>query len=399
MLKINSAITATLLFFANAEAREGYIFPPVSELPAVETLPDPFQFFGSDRRVVTKADWEKRREEIKAMVQFYEYGQGFPLPYNTIGEVTASNPRFGGKATQYEVNLSMGPDHAVKADVKYMIPNSGKGPYPVLILTSYMPNQATITSAWIENVVDRGFIVAEWFCHQFNPDNSKGKKPGQVRQAHPGYDGSVLQEWSWGSSGVITYLSSLKEVDTNRIILSGNSRRGKTVLLTAVMDERVDLVVPSCSGCQGMPIFRFYGEKACTLKKPATANPGWSNDRFKEFIDKESLLPFDQHFMAALVAPRALLAVEGSKDNNANQEGSQESFRAAKQVYDWLGVPGNIGWYQHDGGHGYFEDDVYTTLDFAEKVFDGKTPKSGKQFDTLPYPQQNHLINWTAPKL
>jgi len=160
----------------------------------------------------------------------------------------------------------------------------------------------------------------------------------------------------------------------------------------------VSLVVPSCSGCQGMPVFRFYGDKACTLSKPATVFPGWSNDRFKEFIDKETLLPFDQHFMAAMVAPRALLAIEGTKDNNANQEGSQISFVAARKVYDWLGVPDNIGWYEHDGPHGYFEDDVYTTLDFADKVFEGKNPVSGKRFDQLPYPPQDQLINWSAPE-
>lgn len=392
------AFAAMVLGSVNLLAQTSYQFPPVSELPVVETLPDPFTFFGSDKKVSTQEDWEERREEIKALIQHYEYGQGFPLPYNTVGKVTSSNPRFEGKATYYEADLAMGPSHSVTANIQYIVPAAKEGPLPVLVLTSYLPDRTTITSDWIENVIDRGYIVAEFFVLQINPYNSGERTPGQVAQAYPDYDGSVLQEWSWGCSGVITYLSSLDFVDTERIIVSGNSRRGKTALLTGVMDDRVDLTVVSCSGCQGMPVFRYYGKNACTLKKPATIFPGWSNDRFKDFIDKETLLPFDQHFMAAAIAPRALLVVEGSTDNNANQEGSQESYTASKVVYEWLGVPENIGWYEHIGGHGYFEDDVYATLDFADMVFGGKTPESGQEFDRLVYPQQKHLVNWTAPE-
>jgi len=398
MLKINSGIIITaLLFFANAEAREGYFFPPVSELPAVKTLPDPFQFFGSDRKVTTKADWEKRREEMKAMIQFYEYGQGFPLPYNTVGKVTSSNPLFGGKATLYKADLSMGQNHSITGNVSYLVPTAGKGPFPVLMLARYYPKDSKLDSAWMENVIDRGYMVAEWYARQYNPYEGGKRTPGQVEQAYPDCDGGVLQEWSWGGSGVITYLSSLPVVDTNRIIFTGLSRLGKTALLTGVMDERVDLAVAVGSGCEGMPIFRFYGDKACNLKKPVMAHPAWTVDRFKEFIDKETLLPFDQHFLAALIAPRAVLAIEGEKDNNANQEGSQESYTAAKRVYEWLGVPDKIGWHEHADGHVYNEDQVYTTLDFADKVFAGKTPKSGKKFDQLKYPPQDHLVNWTAP--
>jgi len=372
-------------------------FPPVSALPEVKTLPDPFTFFGSNKRVATLKDWEKRREEMKALVQYYEYGKGFPLPYNTIGNITSSNTLFQGKATLYEAELSMGVNHSVTGSVRYLVPTTDNGRYPVLMMARYYPQDTQLNNAWLENVIDRGYMVAEWYARQYNPYRGHERTPGQVEQTYPDYDGSVLQEWSWGGSGVITYLSSLDVADTNRVIFTGLSRLGKTALLTGVMDERVDLVVAAGSGCQGMPVFRYYGDKSCTLKKPATIFPGWSVDRFKEFIDKETLLPFDQHFMAAMIAPRAVLAIEGSTDNNANQEGSQESYRAARQVYEWLQEPDHIGWYEHTGGHTYNEDDVYTTLDFADLVFEGRTPESGKKFDQLVYPPQDHLINWTAP--
>jgi len=143
----------TVLCSYNLWAKENFGFPPVSELPEVKELPDPFKLFGSDKRVATQEDWEKRRNEMKALIQHYEYGQGFPLPYNTIGKVTSSSSRFDGKGTYFEADLSMGTNHCVKANVKYIVPTAGEGPYPVLILTSYSPDKTTITQNWIESTV------------------------------------------------------------------------------------------------------------------------------------------------------------------------------------------------------------------------------------------------------
>ena len=49
-------------------------YPDPYDLPEQPTLPDPFRFFGSDRRVKTRADWEERRRELLSLAEFYEYG-------------------------------------------------------------------------------------------------------------------------------------------------------------------------------------------------------------------------------------------------------------------------------------------------------------------------------------
>jgi len=388
-MKLRLSILSAVILATGAGAQ----FPQVESLPAVEELPDPWLFFDDSNRAVTLEDWEVRREEMKQLLEYYEYGQAFPIDYNTIGEVTSAASRFGGKAVFYDADLSMGPEHSVNGTLRYLIPSGGQGPYPVILYTKYRPGDSDLESVFMENVIDRGYMVAEWYVYEYDGDDNQA---GPVQQAYPQYDGATLMAWSWAASAIITYLSSLDEVDTNRIIMVGNSRRGKTTLVTGAMDERIDLTVPSCSGCQGFPLFRFYGAGACHLSKPATQFPQWSNDRFKEFIDKETLLPFDQHFLGVLVAPRALLAVEGSTDENANQEGSQESYRALLHVYEWFDAVDRIGWYEHTGGHGFFEDDWYTMMDFADKVFEDKTPASGKVFDKLVYPPQD-LHSWTAP--
>ena len=389
------------LLSINLWAQNGYDFPPVSQLPQTDKLPDPWQFFKSDKRVTTYEDWKERRAEIKKMFEFYEYGRDFPRPKNTIGKIASMNTRYNGKANFYDVDLSMGPNHSIRGDLRYLVPTAGNGSYPVILYTNYYPNDTPLDMDWMEKIIDRGYIVAEWYCKQFDPYESGAKPgPGAVQSAFPDYDGAVLMEWSWGASGMITYLSSLAVVDTSRLILVGNSRRGKTALLTGAFDERIDLIVPSCSGCMGFPIFRFSGQDACDLtSKNVEAFPGWNNKTFKDFAyGNEARFPIDQHLLAALIAPRSILVNEGSNDNLANQEGSQESYLAVKEVYKWLGVGKNIGWYENENGsHGYHEYDWFHTIDFAEMVFEGKTPASGATYNKLVYPPRN-TFDWKAPE-
>lgn len=48
--------------------------PQPSDLPIINTLPDPFTFRLSNRRVESRADWACRREELMVLVQQYLYG-------------------------------------------------------------------------------------------------------------------------------------------------------------------------------------------------------------------------------------------------------------------------------------------------------------------------------------
>ena len=73
--------------------------------------------------------------------------------------------------------------------------------------------------------------------------------------------------------------------------------------------------------------------------------PYWFADRMREYasgeacrLGREDELPFDSHFMAAAVAPRALLVLEGLDDMWTNPYGTQVSWLAAAQVYRfWKG--------------------------------------------------------------
>ena len=51
-----------------------------------------------------------------------------------------------------------------------------------------------------------------------------------------------------------------------------------------------------------------------------------------------------------------------------------------------------------NGGHSQSKDDWRTLVDFADKIFFGKTPASGKVFDKLPFADAPKPFSWSAPK-
>lgn len=57
---------------------------------------------------------------------------------------------------------------------------------------------------------------------------------------------------------------------------------------------------------------------------------------FNEFAGNVRRLPVDQHLLMSLVAPRALLSLEGTPDDWTNPEGVQLTYQAARKVSEFL---------------------------------------------------------------
>jgi len=353
--------------------------PTVDKLPDIKELPDPF-LMSNGRRVKSKADWKKRREEIKAMMLYYQYGHIPPAPNNVTAKVLSSETIYEDGATKKHILLSMGPGKKVKVNVGIIIPK-GKGPFPVIL-----KNDSDIFKVPIaEEIVKRGYIVADYNRTDLAPDRKAAVGPAQ--QAYPDYDWATLAVWAWGGMRVIDYLEILDVVDEKRIVFTGHSRGGKTALLAGALDERIALVAPNGSGCGGAGCYRYEGENAETLEQITQPRrfSYWFHPRFRDFADKETKLPFDQHFLKALVAPRALISVDSTDDLWANPYGTQQSHRGAQPVFDFLGAGDKLGIYYRKGGHAQNKDDWHTLVDYADKIFFGKTPAGGKSFDKLPF--------------
>jgi len=389
-------VCALLLMLVGAGTNPAGIvgMPGVDELPEIKDLPDPF-LMNDGNRVKTKADWAKRRDEIKAMMLYYQYGHMPPAPKNVTAKELSSDIIYDGGAVKKHILLSMGPGKKIRFNVGVIIPQgrSAQGGFAVIL-----KNDSRIFNVPIaEEIVKRGYIVADYARTDLDPDQKDTVGPAQA--AYPDYDWATLAVWAWGGMRVIDYLVTLDVVDKDKIVFTGHSRGGKTALLAGALDERIAIVVPNGSGCGGAGCYRFEGEKSESLERITAPErfAYWFHPRFRGFADKETRLPFDQHFLKALVAPRALISIDALGDLWANPYGTQQSHRGVEPVFRFLGASDKLGIYFRTGGHAQNEDDWRTLVDFADKVLFSKAPVSGKRFDRLPFPDAPKPFSWSAP--
>ena len=189
----------------------------------------------------------------------------------------------------------------------------------------------------------------------------------------------------------IDYLAQQPEIDAKRIAVVGHSRNGKTAMLAAAMDERIALAIPSQAGCGGTAPCRLPAALQNppdgkliheTVERINTSFPHWFCTNFKAFNKTTEQLPFDQHSLIALCAPRPVLLSCATEDLWANPAGQFAMLRAADPVYRLLSGEGceakemppvgqllnsRLGYYIREGKQLMTKADWAARLDFADK--------------------------------
>ncbi len=364
--------------------------PGLDKLPAVKELPDPF-LLNNGIRVRNKADWARRREEIRAMLLYYEYGHMVPAPANLAAAEISSQKAGELEATEKRLLLSMGPRDEVRFHLILTIP-AGKGPFPVVVKGDLCWGR--VAPSIVAEAVKRGYVVAEFDRTELAPDSADRTKG--VFSAYPDCDWTVLGGWAWGFHRTVDYLLTQSFVDPKRIAITGHSRGGKAALLAGALDERIALTAPNGSGCGGAGSYRILGEKCEDLAAITKRFPFWFQPRLQEFIGHVDQLPFDQHFLKALVAPRPQLSTEALADLWANPMGTQATYTAARQVYGYLGAGSRIGIHFREGKHEQNAEDWMALLDFADLQLFGKRVDTA--FDRLAFPDAPRAFTWSAPR-
>jgi hypothetical protein len=382
-----AALRATLAALPQSGKAEN--LPEADKLPVIKELPDPF-LMSNGKRVRSKADWAKRRDEIKSMVLYYEYGHLAPAPDNLAATQQSSKGIEGLAATERRMLLSMGPGRRAEFHLILTIPD-GTGPFPVIVKGDLCWGR--VPPDMLAAAVKRRYIVAEFDRTELAPDSADRTKG--VFSAYPDYDWTVLGGWAWGFHRTVDYLWTQKYVDVRRIAITGHSRGGKAALLAGALDKRIALTAPNGSGCGGAGSYRVLGEKCEDLAAITSRFPYWFQPRLKEFVGRVDRLPFDQHSLRALVAPRAQLSTEALGDLWANPLGTQVSYAAARQVYEFLGAGASIGIHFRPGKHAQNEEDWSALLDFADMQFFGG--KVATRFDQLAFPDAPTSFSWSAP--
>jgi dienelactone hydrolase len=393
-------------------------FPAVTELPARAELPDPLVMLNG-QRVTTKEKWtEERRPELKALFQHYMYGY-LPAPEKITAKVEREDKKaLDGKATLREVTISFGPPDTPPIHLLLVVPNDRKGPAPVFVGMNFCGNHALLKdpairlpSVWmygnhpgvkdnrateagrgtqidvwaLDQSIARGYAVATFYNGDVDPDRKEvraGIQPHlRKKDAKPSpHDWGTIATWAWGIHRAVDYLVTDQDLDKSRIAVVGHSRLGKTALLAAAFDERIALSIPHQAGCGGTAPSR--GKVGESVTKINTSFPHWFNGTFKEFNDRPEKLPFDQHCLVALVAPRPVLFSNAVEDTWANPEGQFQVLKAADPVYRLLGAGGleakempelnklidsKLGYYIRPGKHSMTREDWKVFLDFADK--------------------------------
>ena len=376
------------------------------QLPLIQGLPDPF-VGRKGRAVRTPADWPRRRQEIVALLERYQYGHAPARPGPRPGALHELSRQSIGPATRRLLRLGLGAQ-GIQLHLGLQVPR-GEGPFPVIV---HIDHRGVFHEPLAEETARRGYAVASYDPTFLDPDGPG--IVGSAQAAYPNQDWATLAVWAWGAMRVVDHLLTMKWVDPARIVVTGHSRSGKAALWAGALDQRFALVVPQGSGCAGAASYRFRRGNVETLERITRSFPHWFSRELPRFAGHEQRLPFDQHMVLALVAPRALLSIDALGDVWANPYGTQISHMGAREVYAFLGAADRIGIWFRPGEHRLSDDDWRTMLDYADRVLRGaktdrrsshfarsaRTPGEAPRlarFDRLPFKVEQRAFSWRAP--
>jgi len=332
-----------------------------------------------DGSSVNEPDWERRRSELYDAIIPHEYGGMPPSPNSvTCTQLSKSAIRTEGQIGfhTYEVR-SIFDSGEVSITLELWIP-VGEGPFPVVLdgdgCWRYFNDEIVLET------VRRGNIAASFNRTETAADNKDHYRTTGLYRVFPEATFGALAAWAWGYHRCVDALIRLPFVRADQIAVTGHSRGGKTVLLAGATDARIAITNPNDSGTGGSGLNRLKCDGAEVVNDFfRSGNIFWFGSGFADYRGNDAELPYDQHFLHALVAPRGLLVNEAHGDVWANPPGSYAACQAAKEVYTLLGSPDHIGWSIREGVHGHFREDYDALLDFVDRHFHAKQVARGFQ--------------------
>jgi hypothetical protein len=338
-------------------------------------------------KVTTKDEWLCRQAEISDLLQRYEMGT-LPGPPSTLtaslsGTTLTINCGDSGKSMSFTVTITY--------------PSSGTAPYPAIIAYDggSLPAPA-------------GVAMINFNCDDMAAQVSTGSRgQGKFYNLYgSGASAGAMTAWAWGVSRVIDALeiTSSAKIDTASIGVTGCSRNGKGALLAGAFDTRIVLTLPQESGAGGSACWRIsdylksQGENIQTASEIIGEDP-WFSSNFNNYVNQVTVLPFDHHSIAALVAPRGLFVI----DNNIDWLGPESCFGCMTTghfAYQALGVPDNMG-YSQIGAHTHcsFPSNQQSQLNaFVQKFLLGQSTNTAIFQSDFTF-SQSQWVDWTVPTL
>ena len=391
------------------QSNPGYNYDE-ARVPAY-TLPD-LLTTADGRPVKTRKDWETlRRPELLRLFTDEMFGRAPDKPEGLHFKLLQEDPQaLDGLATRREVALWLDQAESQRIVLLLYVPNRTKQPVPAFLGINFFGNHTTTDEPgvllpeydryegllsrqdrgsqqqrWpLKTILERGYAVATFCCADVDPDADDGFRNGVHGLFDKGrndHSWGSLAAWAWGLSRALDYLETDPAVDGKRVAVFGHSRMGKAAVWAGASDPRFAMVISNASGCGGAALSRRrFGE---TVARINDHFPHWFCGAFQAYDDAEERLPFDQHELLALVAPRPLYVESGSADLWSDPYGEYLSLTEAGKVYELYGyerftdivppaveqpqVRGRNGYHVRDGRHEILLYDWQQYLNFADR--------------------------------
>lgn len=155
---------------------------------------------------------------------------------------------------------------------------------------------------------------------------------------------TMLGERCWDISRAIDLALTFPEIDGEQIICTGISGGGTATYYAACMDERIKVAMPSGAVCTFLDSIQAMDHCSCN------------------YVPNLSLY-MDMGDMAAAIAPRKLIVINGTEDPIFPEKGVKEAYATIEKVYRAAGVPLNCAIATGQGGHRHYKKEAWATFD------------------------------------
>ena len=357
------------------------------------SLPDPFLSLDGNR-ITQISQWPCRRNEISKQAQKYMLG------VKPVDELAVTS-----QYQQEQLTLTVKQDNkTLSFAAQIILPNKGQAPYPAMIGIGRvsLDNKALLE----QGVALINFPNNEIAEQQNGESRGKGKFYDFYGHEH---SAGALMAWAWGVSRLIDALERTPNlpINANKLAITGCSRNGKGALVAGAFDQRIALTIPQESGAGGSANWRISdvqlaaGTNVQTLRQIVTENV-WFTAKFADFSESVTLLPFDQHQVLSLLAPRGLLIIDNAIDW-LGIESSYLNALAAKTVWQALGQSDSMGVSQtKEHQHCQQPESQQPEINaFVQKfLFDSQHANTQVQVNENNINEDlSQWINWTTPTL
>ena len=166
-----------------------------------------------------------------------------------------------------------------------------------------------------------------------------GKRPCRAQLIHALLAGrTAVGERVWDIQRLLDWALKRLNVDSTRVMMTGNSGGGVLTVHTAAVDTRITVAVPSCSFTSFTSETGYIFHCDCCLIPRAGSELG-------DFSD-----------IGGLISPRPLLAINGVKDGLHHASDVEKAMAHVETIYEAADADGKFSHQWGQEGHQFYPD-------------------------------------------